>query len=84
MNRTTKLVGASLATLLLAACNSSSSPTQLDPNPPSPPPPPPPVGEFELRVHHASADAPAVNITVNGGNFLENVDYQVSSGPRSC
>ncbi|RUO20598.1 DUF4397 domain-containing protein [Aliidiomarina haloalkalitolerans] len=80
MNRTTKLVGASLATLLLAACNSSSSPTQLDPNPPSPPPPPPPVGEFELRVHHASADAPAVNITVNGGNFLENVDYQVSSG----
>ena len=24
--------------------------------------------------------APAVNVTVNGDNFLENVDYQVSSG----
>src|SRR5690554_3105897 len=79
MNRTTKILSASAAALLLAACNSSSSPEPQQP--PTPPPPtPPPAGEFELRVHHASADAPAVNITVNGDNFLEGVDYQVSSG----
>ncbi|MCH8501655.1 MAG: DUF4397 domain-containing protein [Aliidiomarina sp.] len=79
MNRTTKILSASVAALLLAACNSSSSPETPQPNPPQPPTPPP-AGEFELRVHHASADAPAVNITVNGDNFLEGVDYQVSSG----
>ncbi|RUO35661.1 DUF4397 domain-containing protein [Aliidiomarina sanyensis] len=81
MNRITKVLSASAVALALAACGSSSSgPIILDPNPPTPPPPPPPPGQFELRVHHASADAPAVNITANGDNFLEGVDYQVASG----
>lgn len=76
MNRTTKLASIAAAAVLLAACNSSSSSPDPEPNPPTPPPPP---AEAQLRVHHASADAPAVNITVNGDVFLENVDYQQSS-----
>lgn len=79
MNRITQTLSVSALALALAACNSSSSSPDLGtPNPPTPPAPV--AGDFELRVHHASADAPAVNITVNGANFLEGVDYQVSSG----
>ncbi|TRW48995.1 DUF4397 domain-containing protein [Aliidiomarina halalkaliphila] len=79
MNRFTKVLSVSAIALALAACGSSSSgPTNLTPNPPQPPAEDP--GEFQIRVHHASADAPAVNITVNGDIFLDNVDYQVSSG----
>ncbi|RUO37694.1 hypothetical protein CWE13_07025 [Aliidiomarina shirensis] len=76
MNRITKTLSVSALALALAACNSSSAPEVETPNPPTPDP----LGDFQLRVHHAAADAPAVNITVNGENFLENVDYQVSSG----
>ncbi|MCH8492928.1 MAG: DUF4397 domain-containing protein [Idiomarina sp.] len=79
MNRITKTLSVSALALALSGCfSSSSSPEIGTPNPPTPPPPP--LGEFELRVHHAAADAPMVNITVNGDNFLEDVDYQVSSG----
>lgn len=38
---------------------------------------PPPA---QLRVTHASADAPAVNVYVNGELALENVDFKQSSG----
>ncbi|RUO23375.1 hypothetical protein CWE08_01625 [Aliidiomarina iranensis] len=79
MNRIIKTLSVSALALALAACNSSSSSPEVGtPNPPTPTPDP--VGEFQLRVHHASADAPAVNVTVDGANFLEGVDYQVSSG----
>ena len=47
--------------VLLAACGSSSS---SDPEPPPPPPPPPPPAQ--VQVIHASADAPSVNVAVNG------------------
>jgi len=49
--------------VLLAACGSSSS--SRDPEPPPPPPPPPPAGA-QVQVVHASADAPAVNVLVDG------------------
>ncbi|WP_194756135.1 DUF4397 domain-containing protein [Aliidiomarina indica] len=82
MNNFTKVLSASALAVALAACGSSSSGSDVGtPNPPSPPPADP--GNFEIRVHHASADAPAVNITVNGDIFLDNVDYQVSSGLAS-
>src|SRR5690554_2025804 len=77
MNKITLSLSVSALALALAACGSSSSgPTVLEPNPPAAPEP----EDSYIRVHHASADAPAVNVTVNGDNFLEGVDYQVSSG----
>lgn len=44
------------------------------------PPPPVEVEASQLRVTHASPDAPAVNVYVNGDLALENVDYKQSSG----
>lgn len=80
MNKITQSLSVSALALALAACGSSSSgPTVLEPNPPVAPEP----EDTFIRVHHASADAPAVNITVNGNNFLESVGYQVSSGIAS-
>ncbi|WP_113906930.1 DUF4397 domain-containing protein [Aliidiomarina celeris] len=77
MNKITLSLSVSALALALAACGSSSSgPTVLEPNPPAAPEP----EDSYIRVHHGSADAPAVNVTVNGDNFLEGVDYQVSSG----
>jgi hypothetical protein len=35
--------------------------------------------EARVRVFHASPDAPAVDVLVNGGRVLENVPYTVSS-----
>lgn len=81
MSKITKLFGISAVALALSACNSSSSDPQMpEPNPPTADPEP---EMTELRVHHGAADAPAVNITVDGDNFLEAVDYQVSSAVAS-
>jgi hypothetical protein len=52
------------AAILLAACGSSSNDNAIV-SPPPPPPPPPPAGAL-LQVVHASADAPDVNVLVNG------------------
>ena len=41
---------------------------------------PPSEAGAELRVTHASPDAPQVNVYVDGALALENVDYKVSSG----
>ena len=49
--------------LLLAACGGSSNNSTIIT--PPPPPPPPPAGA-QLQVVHASADAPSVNVLVNG------------------
>ena len=54
----------------LAACSSSDDPV-LDVEAPE---------FFSLQVLHASPDAPAVNVFVDGGEVLSAVDYKVGSG----
>lgn len=46
----------------------------------APTPTPPVVGEFKLQVLHASPDAPAVNVLVNGAETLSGVDFKAGSG----
>ena len=41
---------------------------------------PAPVDMSQIRVIHASADAPMVNITANNQTLLSDVDYAISSG----
>ena len=48
--------------------------------PPPTSPPPPPAETFDLQVLHASPDAPAVDVLVNGSAILTGVDYKVGSG----
>lgn len=50
--------------LALAACDSSSNKNR----------------DFKLQVLHASADAPAVNVLIDGTEVLSGVDYKVGSG----
>lgn len=42
--------------------------------------PPQPSATFDLQVLHASADAPAVNVIVEGNQVLSDVDYLGGSG----
>lgn len=74
MIRITQIFAVSTVAVTLAACNSSSERVEIDP-------PPPQAGSAELRIHHTSADAPAVNVLANGAILagLEGVDYQQSS-----
>lgn len=68
--------------VLLAACGSSSNNNKQDPVAPvPPPPPPPPPAAALLQVIHASADAPAVNVLVNGAGVdaLEGVPFAAAS-----
>ena len=68
MNRLMKLA-ALLVVPLMVACsdnNDNNNPETVNP--------------AQLRVTHASADAPAVNVYVNGALALENVDFKQSSG----
>ncbi len=57
----------------LAACDSDSTTLSV-------PVPPPAVETGSLQVIHASADAPTVNIVVDGSTLLADVDYQQGSG----
>ncbi len=41
---------------------------------------PPPAAQAEVRITHASPDAPRVNVYVDGALALEGVDYKQSSG----
>jgi len=66
--RTTFL--AALLLPLVVACNGSNSNNNFNP----------PRDPAQLRVTHASADAPAVNVYVDGEAALENVDFKQSSG----
>jgi hypothetical protein len=70
MNNVSKLL---LATgiLMLAACDSNDD----DPLPVVPPTP-----STTVQVLHASPDAPAVNVFVDGAEALSGVDYKDSSG----
>lgn len=72
MIRITQTLAMSAIALSLAACNSSSNSVE---------PTPDPAGTAQLRIHHASSDAPAVNINANGELLegLQGVDYQMSS-----
>jgi len=66
--RTTFLAAALLP--LVVACSGSNSNNNFNP----------PRDPAQLRVTHASADAPAVNVYVDGEAALENVDFKQSSG----
>ncbi|WP_018231551.1 DUF4397 domain-containing protein [Thioalkalivibrio thiocyanodenitrificans] len=68
MNKPLWIAGAVLASVWLAGCNSSSSSDRADASPP------------QLRVLHASPDAPNVNVRVNGSTVLEDVPYKTGSG----
>jgi hypothetical protein len=57
--------------LVLAACDSDNNDA---------PPIDPPVPSSTVQVLHASPDAPAVDVLVDGETALNNVDYKVSSG----
>jgi hypothetical protein len=68
MNIFTKLLLVSAA-FVLAACDSDNPPSAQQRG-----------STFELQVLHASPDAPAVNVLVDGAAALTDVDYKVGSG----
>ena len=70
MSRLAKFT-ALLVLSLMVACSDSNDNNSDDPGDPPP---------AQLRVTHASADAPPVNVYVNGELALENVDFKQSSG----
>ncbi|MDX1526308.1 MAG: DUF4397 domain-containing protein [Pseudidiomarina maritima] len=79
MNGITKFGLAASTALILAACGSSSNSNDNDTGV-TPPPPPPPAASTFVRVHHSVADAPDVNVLVDGSAVLEAVPYGASSG----
>ena len=70
MNNLSKLLVAS-SVLILAACDSDDN----DPAPVEPPAP-----STIVQILHASPDAPAVDVLVNGEAALTGIDYKDSSG----
>ncbi|TVQ46395.1 MAG: DUF4397 domain-containing protein [Gammaproteobacteria bacterium] len=73
----TRLMATLLATaaLAVAGCN-SGSPSSSGTFPPAPPPPPPPPPETStVRIVHASADAPNVDILVEGDVAFGDVPF---------
>ena len=70
MNNISKLLLAS-SVLMLAACDSDDS---------NPAPVEPPVPTTTVQVLHASPDAPAVNVFIDGTEALSDVDYKDASG----
>ena len=74
MKNMVSISAAAIALITLTACNSSSDTLIV--------PPPPPASLFppaDLRVVHASSDAPAVNVRVNGSTVISGLDYAQSS-----
>lgn len=61
-----------LTAFLIVACDSDSDTVT--------PPPPVAADTFNLQVLHASPDAPAVNVLLDGVLTLQDVDYKVGSG----
>ena len=59
--------------LILAACSSDNNPVQVVTAPPPP-------ATLKVQVLHASPDAPAVNVFVDGSEILSGVDYKQGSG----
>lgn len=66
-----KLIGLSIVIAALAACSDDD-----DNNTPVPEPTP----QASIRAAHLSADAPAVDVSVNGSVVLEDVVYRAASG----
>jgi hypothetical protein len=64
------------AVLVLAACESDNNPVVQQPQQPAAAPA---AGITKVQVVHGSPDAPAVNVFVDGGEVLGNVDYKVGS-----
>ena len=73
MLKRTLLSTAVLSAVALTGCNTDSND---DTNTNATPTPTPTVGEANVRVWHASPDAPMVNVYVNGNQVLANVDYR--------
>lgn len=76
MKRINALLAGSIIALSLAGCSDDDDDVVVVE-------PPAPAPEYaNVRVIHASSDAPLVNITANDAilNGLEGVDYQVASG----
>ncbi|MBY5992070.1 DUF4397 domain-containing protein [Ferrimonas balearica] len=74
MKRITQALLLSLSAVFLVACDDDDDDIVVTP------PPVNPVTNTYVRVLHASPDAPMVNITVDGANALEMVDYMDASG----
>jgi hypothetical protein len=74
MKNLTKLV-AICSVFLFAGCD-SDDPNFVEVSPP----PPEPLADARLQVLHASPDAPAVNVFVDGEEALTAVDYKTGSG----
>ena len=65
-----------LVTLLgLGACDGDGDPLRTEPLPPVQP-----AAVSRIQVLHASPDAPAVDVLVNGSAALRDVDYKAGSG----
>jgi hypothetical protein len=78
MNKGWKLTALTAAIALMAGCdddndNNSSRSTERAANPEA-------DGRAQVRVVHAVADAPNVNVLANGGALLSNVPYAAASG----
>lgn len=73
MSRYTKILLALTLIPALAACSDDSAPT-------TPITPEPETGTALLRVIHASYDAPAVDIWIDGARAIEKLSYGASSG----
>lgn len=67
-----------LAFPLMVACSDDSD-NNSSPEP-EPPPPEPEVQASEIRVTHASPDAPNVNVYIDGDLALEDVPFRATSG----
>ncbi|WP_394202414.1 DUF4397 domain-containing protein [Shewanella waksmanii] len=67
------------AALALTACSDDDDNSSTTP-PPTPAPAPAPAEMSMVRVIHASADAPMVNVMANDAELLTDVDYAMSSG----
>jgi hypothetical protein len=59
--------------LALAACDSDNDIIQAEPPVAQPP------ATLKVQVLHGSPDAPAVNVLVDGGEILSDVDYKIGS-----
>ncbi|MEH6581211.1 MAG: DUF4397 domain-containing protein [Halioglobus sp.] len=79
MLRLRNLIGL-MALSLLVACGSDSSDRNGNGNGNVDPAPTPTPEAAQLRITHASADAPAVNVYLGGERQFEGVDFKQSSG----
>ncbi|SES63677.1 DUF4397 domain-containing protein [Thalassotalea agarivorans] len=73
MNKITKSLLIALSISVLAACDDDDDDVVISPPPVEP-------GSSYIRVIHGSADAPAVNVNVDGAEALSMVDYTEGSG----